>query len=120
MIVPIDLLPPILDDLLTYGRPNRSARPWLGIYAAEAEERIVIAGITPNGPAQSANIRAGDAILAVGNEAISDLAGLWRRVWAAGNAGAEVPFQLFRDGKVLTIRVRSADRASFLKTPRIH
>jgi S1-C subfamily serine protease len=31
MIVPIDLLPPILDDLLTYGRPNRSpaavARP---------------------------------------------------------------------------------------------
>jgi S1-C subfamily serine protease len=120
MIVPIDLLPPILDDLLTYGRPNRSARPWLGIYAAESEERIVIAGITPNGPAQSANIRAGDAILAVGNEAITDLAGLWRRVWASGEAGAEVPFQLFRDGKVLTIRVRSADRASFLKTPRLH
>jgi S1-C subfamily serine protease len=27
MVVPIDLLPPILDDLLTYGRPNRPPRP---------------------------------------------------------------------------------------------
>src|SRR5229473_5668616 len=35
MVVPIDLLPPILDDMLTYGCPNRPARPWLGLYAAE-------------------------------------------------------------------------------------
>ena len=27
MVVPIDLLPPILDDMLTYGRPNRPPRP---------------------------------------------------------------------------------------------
>lgn len=120
MMVPIDLLPPILDDLLTYGRPNRSARPWLGMYAAESDERIVVAGITPNGPAKAANIRAGDAILAVGNEAVSDLAGLWRQVWAAGSAGAEVTIKLLREGKVWATRIKSADRASFLKTPRIH
>ena len=35
MIVPIDLLKPILDDLITIGRPNRPARPWLGLYATE-------------------------------------------------------------------------------------
>src|SRR6266436_683096 len=35
MVVPIDLLPPVLDDLLAYGRPNRPPRPWLGLYAAE-------------------------------------------------------------------------------------
>src|ERR1700693_5188323 len=33
MIVPIDLLAPILDDLLAIGRPNRPPRPWLGLYA---------------------------------------------------------------------------------------
>ena len=35
MIVPIDLLKPIFEDLITIGRPNRPARPWLGLYATE-------------------------------------------------------------------------------------
>ncbi len=52
MIVPIDLLKPILDDLLRHGRPNRPARPWLGFYAAEIEDRIVVIGVADRGPAQ--------------------------------------------------------------------
>jgi S1-C subfamily serine protease len=120
MIVPIDLLPPILDDLLTYGRPNRPARPWLGLYAAESNERIVVAGIAAKGPAHEADIHPGDAILAVNGESTVDLAGLWRRLWASGAAGTEVAIRLLRDGKVLNARVRSADRASYLKTPRVH
>ncbi len=120
MIVPIDLLPPILDDLLTYGRPNRPARPWLGLYAAESNDRIVVAGIAANGPAHEADIHPGDTILAINGENTADLAGLWRRVWASGNAGAEVAIRLLRDGKVLTARVHSADRSSYLKTPRVH
>ena len=39
MIVPIDLLPPILDDLLAFGRVNKPARPWLGIYRPRAAMR---------------------------------------------------------------------------------
>jgi S1-C subfamily serine protease len=120
MIVPIDLLPPILDDLLTYGRPNRPARPWLGLYAAESNERIVVAGIAAKGPAHEADIHPGDAILAVNGESIVDLAELWRRVWASGEAGAEIAMRLLRDGKMLTARIHSADRASYLKTPRVH
>src|ERR1700751_3145559 len=42
MVVPIDLLPPILDDMLTYGRPNRPPRPWLGLYAAGGGEAGVV------------------------------------------------------------------------------
>jgi S1-C subfamily serine protease len=120
MIVPIDLLPPILDELLTYGKPNRPPRPWLGLYAAENGERIVIAGVAPTGPAQAADIRVGDAIIAIAHDAVTDLASLWRRVWAAGRAGTEIPLRVLRDGKMLTIRIRSADRASYLKTPRVH
>jgi S1-C subfamily serine protease len=120
MIVPIDLLPPILDDLLTYGRPNRPARPWLGLYAAESNDRIIVAGIAAKGPAHEADIHPGDAILAVNGESTVDLAGLWRRVWASGYAGAEIVVRLLRDGKVVTARVHSADRTSYLKTPRVH
>ncbi len=32
MIVPIDLLKPILDDLRKFGRINKPARPWLGLF----------------------------------------------------------------------------------------
>src|SRR5215207_1417335 len=40
MIVPIDLLKPILNDLQTIGRPNQPPRPWLGLYATEIEDKV--------------------------------------------------------------------------------
>src|SRR6202035_3185720 len=49
MVVPIDLLTPILDDLLKYGRAHRPARPWLGVYCAESDDRVVIAGVADGG-----------------------------------------------------------------------
>ena len=54
------------------------------------------------------------------DEEVPDLAGLWRRVWASGSAGAEVRLRLLRDDGPIGITVRSADRASFLKSPSLH
>src|SRR5215467_5572071 len=48
MIVPIDLLKPILEDLRKYGKVNRPARPWLGMYSTEIDNRIVVMGISGN------------------------------------------------------------------------
>jgi S1-C subfamily serine protease len=120
MVVPIGLLAPILNDLLTYGRVNRPARPWLGMYATEADETLVIGGLSDNGPAEQAGVRAGDRVLAVNGEDVGDLAGLWRRVWASGSAGAEVKLRILRDTGPVTISVRSGDRAKFLKSPKLH
>lgn len=120
MVVPIGLLPPILSDLLTYGRVNRPARPWLGMYAAESDEAILVGGVADGGPAEKAGVHTGDRIIAVGNEEISDLGGLWRRVWASGSAGAEVRLRLARDDSVFGVSVRSADRTAFLKSPKLH
>ena len=69
MIVPIDLLPPVMNDLLTLGRVNRPARPWLGVYSAENGGRIVIADVTEDGPASAAGLRAGDIIASVRDSA---------------------------------------------------
>src|SRR5271155_3990554 len=62
MIVPSDLLPPVLNDLLTFGRVNKPARPWLGVYSAEDGGRIVIADVTEDGPAALARLRSRDLI----------------------------------------------------------
>jgi S1-C subfamily serine protease len=120
MVVPIDLLPPILDDMLTYGRPNRPARPWLGLYAQEVEDAIVVAGLAERGPANKAGLRPGDRILAVREDPVASLAGLWRKVWAGGPAGSEVVLQVGRDNETLTVRVLSVDRTRFLKAPKLH
>lgn len=120
MVVPIGHLAPILKDLLTYGRVNRPARPWLGMYATEADDAIVVGGLASNGPAEQAGVRAGDRILAVNDDEVPDLGGLWRRVWASGSAGAEVRLQIQRDGNERRISIRSADRTAFLKSPKLH
>ena len=120
MVVPIDLLKPILDDLLTIGRANRPPRPWLGIYATEVGKNVAILGLATRGPAQRADLRAGDVVLSVAGSAVSDLAGLFRRVWAQGQAGVDIPMLINRDGKTLEVRVRSADRRRFLKGPVLH
>jgi S1-C subfamily serine protease len=120
MVVPIDLLKPILDDLRKFGRVNKPARPWLGLYSTEIEDKIVAVGIAPKGPAARAELKTGDVILAVKGEKVSTLASFYRKVWALGQAGVEVPLTLYREGVTFDVRVNSSDRQRFLKTPRMH
>jgi S1-C subfamily serine protease len=120
MVVPIDLLKPILDDLLTMGRANRPPRPWLGIYATAMEDKVVIVGLADDGPAERANLRTGDIVLSVAGSEVSELPALFRRIWSLGNAGVEVPLKIYRDGRTLDLRVASGDRNRFLKGPSLH
>ena len=120
MMVPIDLLEPILDDLMKFGRVDQPPRPWLGMFATEAERDLVVAGLAKDAPAERAGIHVGDVLLEVADVPVAGLADLFRRVWALGPAGADIPLTVSRDGDALKIRVRSADRNDFLKLPRLH
>jgi S1-C subfamily serine protease len=120
MIVPIDLLKPIRNDLMKFGRVDKPVRPWLGIYSTEMEDRIVVVGLAGKGPAARAEIKSGDVIIAVGGEKVSTLNALYRAIWSLGSAGVEVPLTLYRDGVTFDVRVNSSDRAKFLKAPRLH
>ena len=120
MAVPIDVLKPILDDLRTTGRRRGPARPWLGLFATEVGERIVVAGISGRGPARKADLRPGDVILRVGAHEVTSLAGFFRAIWAQGPAGVEVPIVVIREGRQMAVNVRSVDRAKLLKGPMIH
>ena len=120
MIVPIGMLPPILDDLRRYGQVNRPPRPWLGVYAMEDDETVVIGGIADGGPAERAGLRTGDHVLAVEDEEVTDLAGLWRGVWACGPAGSRVTLMVQRDERRMPVSIATVDRRSLLKSPRMH
>ena len=120
MSVPIALLKPILDDLMTMGRPNHPPRPWLGLYATEVEDKLVIAGLAKSGPAARANLRVGDMVLAVAGTKVDSLGGLFRQIWSVGQAGVEVPFTIYRDGRTFEAKVTSADRSRLLKGPSLH
>lgn len=120
MSVPIDLLKPILDDLLRLGRVSAPPRPWLGLYATEDEDnRVVVIGLAGDGPASRAELRAGDVVRAVAGTPVASLAGFYRALWALGSAGVNVPFTMEREGDVFDVLVGSADRSLFLKTDRL-
>ncbi len=119
MVVPINLLPPILDDLLASGRANKLPRPWLGIFSAESDGRVVIISVAEGGPADVAGLRKGDIIHDVRDGEIDGLAEFYRKLWESGPAGAEVPIRIVRNGRDLWRRVRSSDRTKFLKKPQL-
>lgn len=119
MFVPADLLAPIIDDL-AHGRPAHPARPWLGVLTQETGRDLVIVGVSPRGPASRAELKAGDAILAVGGEPVTDLAGFYTRLWSQGPAGATIPLRIRREDDVFDVDVRSADRMALLRKPRMN
>jgi len=121
MSVPIDLLKPILDDLLTKGRVAGPSRPWLGLYATEDERsHVVLVGLAGDGPAQKAELRAGDTIRALAGNPVTSLAGFYRALWSLGPAGVDVPLTLEREGDVFDVRIGSADRNDYLKSGSRH
>jgi S1-C subfamily serine protease len=117
MFVPIDLLEPILPDLVSRGRRRGAPRPWLGMYTAQADDRLIVHGLAQRGPAQRAGVRTGDRVIEVAGERVDRLPELFRRIWALGPAGTGVPLTLERDGRRVEISVRSADREDFLRKP---
>ncbi|MGN6305966.1 MAG: S1C family serine protease [Mesorhizobium sp.] len=119
MVVPIDLLAPILDDLLTRGQVNRPPRPWLGAFSAESNGAVVVMSVADGSPAEKAGLRRGDVISDIRNEEVEGLADFYRKVWDSGAAGAEIPMRVVRDGREAWLRIRSADRNDFLKRPQL-
>jgi len=113
IFVPIDLLNPILNDLMTMGRPLKAPRPWLGINAEEAHGRVFITRVTAGGPAHGVGLEPGDLILSVRGETVKGLSDFYRKVWALGSAGVDVPLSLLRGIQILDITLRSADRHQF-------
>jgi S1-C subfamily serine protease len=115
MFVPVDLLPPILGDLIASGRASGPGRPWLGVSADETSGRLIVERITPDSPAKAADLKPGDIIVGVNGEKATDLADFYRKVWRQGSAGSVIPLDLLRNNEVRRVEVRSMNRLDHLK-----
>ena len=120
MFVPVDLLKPILEDLIAKGRRNAPARPWLGINADEVRGRLIVERVSPDGPAARAGVKSGDIVLAVGNEEVTTLADFYRKLWSRGAAGVEVPLKVLQGMRVADVKVRSIDRTEYFRPSKTH
>jgi serine protease Do len=115
MFVPIDLLAPILGDLIADGRAARDPRPWIGVTTNEIYGRLVVSQVTAQGPAEKAGLRRGDIITGVGGTPTTSLPDLYRKIWARGVAGATVPLDFEREGDARHADVPSMNRLDHLK-----
>ena len=115
MFVPVSALKPILADLLAYGRRQEPPHPWLGVTLREEQGRLLVERVTPQGPAESAGVQAGDQIVGVGGQRFTSLADFYRKVWGLGSAGVDVPLEVMRGARLQPVTVPSGDRYRTLK-----
>jgi S1-C subfamily serine protease len=119
MFVPIDLLAPIFDSMMTSGLPAGPARAWLGMYTVDHEGGLVVSALADRGPAEQAGVQAGDVVVEVSGEPVADLAAFYRSVWRQGPPGTDVVLTLARGGSPVRITVRTGDRGDYLRKPRL-
>ena len=116
MFVPVDLLKPILEDLIARGRAAGQVRPWLGVNTEEMRGRLFVTRVSPEGPADKAGLKSGDILVGVGGEKVSSLAEFYRKIWARGAAGVEVPLRVLQGVEVKDLTVRSIDRVEYFRS----
>ena len=115
MFVPIDLLKPVLAEMISTGRQHGGRRPWLGVSSIEQDGRLRVLRVSSDGPAEKAGLAAGDIILSVDGTTVETLPAFYRKLWAAGKPGAEVTLKVLKGAEVREYRIRSMDRIDMLR-----
>jgi len=115
VFVPIDLLKPILADMVKDGRRAGPARPWLGVSADEMQGRLLVTRVSPDGPADRAGMKSGDIILGVGTDAVRTQAEFYSKVWGRGKAGDDIPLKVLQGMDVREVKVHSIDRTEYFR-----
>jgi S1-C subfamily serine protease len=115
MFVPIDLLKPILSEMVSTGKQKGGRRPWLGLNVLEEDGRLKVLRVSDDGPAESAGIAPGDLILSLSGEKVEKLDDFYRRLWSTGAPGVEVILKVLHGTEVRDVRIRSIDRLEFIR-----
>jgi S1-C subfamily serine protease len=118
LFVPVNALKPILADLLANGRRSGPAQPWLGVTTEVVQGNLIVSKVTRDGPADRAGLVAGDVILSVGTDKVSNQSDFYRNVWKLGPAGVTVPLRVLKSGDVQEVSVQSIDRMAMLRKPK--
>ncbi len=119
MFVPVDLLAPVIGDLIATGRRSTPGAPWLGVRIDEAEGRVFITRLSMGGPGEAAGLKPGDIIIGVDGKRVSGMEDYLRKVRHYGRAGDDIPLDVVPraagDLTIRRVRVPSIDRHDWLQ-----
>jgi S1-C subfamily serine protease len=116
LFVPIDLLKPILAQLVATGHTAAPPRPWLGINVTEQFGRVIVIRVTSNGPASIGGLQVGDIILEVGGKKVDGLESFYHELWNQGSAGVTVTLVLLKRNEIVRVALVSDDRSKHYRT----
>lgn len=117
LAIPIEKFLPSKDELIQRGRVvSRKPRPWLGLYTLPVENGgVVVAGVSPFGPAGQAGFQRGDVIVRLNGEKIASQEEFYTRLWGT-QVGQEITVVVMRGSRFEALVVRPADRYQFFRT----
>lgn len=113
MFVPINILKPIMQDLIKNGRRTKNIHPYLGLSADDINGNLGISRVSKNGPAEKSGLQAGDIILTVNGKTVKTMESFYKTAWTAGGPGSIVNIKIKRDQKNMDFKVKSIDRNDF-------
>ena len=115
--IPVEHIAADFEELVREGRvKSRAPRPWLGLYAAPAREGVAVAGVTPGGPADRADLRPRDIITQMGGKPLAGRDEFFTALWK-GKVGDVFDLTVLRADELLSVKVRSRDRVEFFEPP---
>lgn len=112
--IPSSLAKPVINQIIKYGRTRRG---WLGVRIQTVTEEIaeslglnrpygaLVASVNDNGPAKESGLKAGDIVLSINGEEITEMKML-PRIVAETDVGAEVNLKFWRDNQEQTTKVK--------------
>lgn len=115
MFVPIDIIKPVLGDLVANGKLTSKPRPWLGMSSQEVGGNLVVIRVSPEGPAEEAGLKAGDIIVGLSGQPLKGQADFYNRLWKSGDAGVVVALDVLKGNKVESLKVKSIDRNVYFR-----
>jgi S1-C subfamily serine protease len=117
MFVPVELLEPILNNMLQNGMGPNSQRAWLGINAVERQGRIQIVRVTPESPAQLAGVVPGQWLLGLNGIPLESLSAFYKQLWAIPINSEPAKLTIFDGKEIYQIPVPVVDRSANIKKP---
>lgn len=114
VFVPVDLLQPLIAQVAANGKVTPKPHPWLGLNPTPHPGGLIVGRLSQHSPAAAAGLKRGDMVVALADKPVDDLADFYRRVWAMGAPGIDVPLTIVREGRSFDVQVRSANRYQFL------
>jgi serine protease Do len=115
MFVPIDLLKPILSEMMQTGSSKMSKRPWLGLTSSEQDGRVQIVRVNKESPAQSAGLQPGDVVLEVDDAKVATLEAFYKKLWDRPSPEAPVKLTVLQGADLKTIVLKPVDRMTTLR-----